>query len=157
MLTPVSAHGFDALSSPGSDPSDENDRLAGYAIDGNPATAWQTQYYDGNPVFGGLKTGTGLILDMGRQVRLRSVTVTFGPTPGADVSIEVGNDNTLAASTLSTFTTVATARDVGGTYTFECTSAARGRYVLIWFTKLPPAGSDKFEAEIFNIVVRGSG
>ena len=29
--------------------------------------------------------------------------------------------------------------------------------MLIWFTKLPPAGSDKFEAEIFNIVVRGSG
>ena len=157
VLTPVSAHGFDALSSPVRDPSDEDDRLAGYAIDGNPTTAWQTLYYDGNPVFGGLKTGSGLILDMGRQVRLTSVTVTFGPTPGADVSIEVGNDNTLAASTLSTFTTVATARDVGGTYTFECTSAARGRYVLIWFTKLPPAGSDKFEAEISNIVVRGSG
>jgi len=157
VLTPVSAHGFDALSSPGHDPSDEDDRQAGYAIDGNPTTAWQTLYYDGNPVFGGLKTGSGLILDMGRQVRLTSVTVTFGPTPGADVSIEVGNDNTLAASTLSTFTTVATARDVGGTYTFECTSAARGRYVLVWFTKLPPAGSDKFEAEIFNIVVRGSG
>jgi hypothetical protein len=27
--------------------------------------------------------------------------------------------------------------------------------VLIWFTKLPPAGRDKFQAQIFNIVVRG--
>ena len=79
VVTPVSAHGFDALTSPGSDPGDENDDLASYAIDGNPATAWQTQYYYGNPVFSGLKTGTGLILDMGRPVRLRSVTVTFGP------------------------------------------------------------------------------
>ena len=157
VLTPVSAHGFDALSSPGSDPGDEVDNLAGDAIDGDPATAWPTQYYDGNPVFGGLKTGTGLILDMGRQVRLRSVTVTFGPTPGADVGIEVGNENTLAASTLSTFTTVARARDVGGRYTFKCTGSAQGRYVLIWFTKLPPAGSDRFQAQIFNIVVRGSG
>lgn len=145
MLTPVSAS------------SGENGSLAGYAIDGNPATAWQTYYYLGNPVFGGLKTGSGLILDMGRQVRLSSVTVTFGPTPGADVSIEVGNDDTFAASAPSTFTTVATAQDVGGTHTFECSSGPQGRYVLIWLTKLPPAGSNQFHAEIFNIVVRGSG
>jgi putative peptide zinc metalloprotease protein len=155
VLPPVSAHGFDALRSPSSDPGDENNDLARYAIDGNPATAWQTQYYY-NPVFSGLKTGTGLILDMGRPVRLRSVTVTFGPAPGANVAIEVGNHNTRAASTLSTFTTVAKAQDVGGTYTFTCTGAAQGRYVLIWFTKLPPAGSGRFQALIFNIVVRGS-
>jgi putative peptide zinc metalloprotease protein len=157
VLTPVSAHGFDALSSPGSDPSDENDNQAEYAIDGDPATAWHTQYYIGSPAFGGLKEGAGLILDMGKQVKLSSVTVTFGATPGADVSIEAGNDNTLAASTLSTFTTVATGHDIGGTYTFKSTRPAAGRYVLIWFTKLPPLGSGKFEAEIFNIGVRGSG
>jgi hypothetical protein len=29
--------------------------------------------------------------------------------------------------------------------------------VLIWFTKLPPAGSGGFQARIFNIVVRGWG
>jgi putative peptidoglycan lipid II flippase len=139
---------------PASASSGENDSLAGYAIDENPATAWQTYYYLGNPVFGGLKTGSGLILDMGRQARLSSVTVTFGPTPGADVSIEVGND-TFAASAPSTFTTVAMAQDVGGTYTFECSGTARGRYVLIWLTKLPPADSGQFHAEIFNIVVRG--
>jgi putative peptide zinc metalloprotease protein len=155
VLTPVSAQGFDALRSPASDPGDENNDLARYAIDGNPATAWQTQYYY-NPVFSGLKTGTGLMLDMGRPVRLRSVTITFGPAPGADVSIEVGNQNTRAASTLSTFTTVAKAQDVGGTYTFTCTGTARGRYVLIWFTKLPPAGSGRFQALIFNTVIRGS-
>jgi putative peptide zinc metalloprotease protein len=156
VLTPVSAHGFDALTGPGNDPGDENDYLARYAIDGNPATAWETQYYYGNPVFSGLKTGTGLILDMGRPVRLRSVTVTFGPVPGADVSIEVGDHNTRAAATLSTFTTVASAQDIGGTYTFTCTGQAQGRYVLIWFTKLPPAGGG-FQARIFNVVVRGSG
>jgi putative peptide zinc metalloprotease protein len=157
VLMPVSAHGFDALTGPGSDPGDENDDLARYAIDGNPSSAWQTQHYFGNPVFAGLKTGTGLILDMGRPIRLRSVTVTFGPAPGADVSIEVGNHNTRATSTLSTFTTVARAQDIGGTYTFTCTGPARGRYVLIWFTKLPPAGSGGFQARIFNIVVRGWG
>src|SRR5689334_4616609 len=122
LLRPVSAHGFDPLDTQG-DPNDENDGLAGYAIDGNPATAWRSQYYLGSPVFGGLKTGSGLILDMGRRVRLRSVRVAFGNEPGtgagADVAIKLGDSDTLAASTLATFTTVASADDVGGTHTFR--------------------------------------
>jgi len=158
LLTPVSAHGFDPLDTQG-DPSNENDCLAGYAIDGNPATAWRSQYYLGSPVFGGLKTGSGLILDMGRRVRLRSVRVAFGNEPrtasGADVAIELGDSDTLAASTLATFTTVASADDVGGTHTFRTSSPARGRYVLIWFTKLPPVGPDRFQAEIYGTTVRG--
>jgi putative peptide zinc metalloprotease protein len=156
VLTPVSAHGFDALSSPDADPGDENDDQAGYAIDGNPATAWSTQRYLASPFFGGLKSGTGLILDMGRRVRLRSVTVTFGPAPGTDVAIEIGNDDTLAAATLPTFTTVATAYGIGGLHTFTTDSKATGRYVLIWFTKLPPDVHGGFAAQIYNIVVRGS-
>src|SRR5579875_1069422 len=156
VLEPVSAAGFDALEGLQRDPSDENTDEARYAIDGDPETAWHTQYYIGNPVFGGLKTGTGLILDMGRKVRLSSVTVTFGPTPGADVSIEVGNDDTLAAATLATFATVARADGIGGTHTFTVSRPATGRYVLIWLTRLPPLGSGRFGAEIFNIIVRGS-
>jgi hypothetical protein len=167
LLRPVSAHGFDPLDTQG-DPNDENDALAGYAIDGNPATAWRSQYYLGNPVFGGLKAGSGLILDMGRRVRLRSVTVTFGAEPGADVAVEIGGSHTiggshiidgngtLAAPTLGTFTTVATADGVGGTHTFRTSSPARGRYLLIWFTRLPPAGPDRFQAEVYGITVRGS-
>jgi putative peptide zinc metalloprotease protein len=154
VLTAVSAHGFDALSR--SDPGDENDDQAGYVIDGDPETAWSTQHYLDSPFFGGLKTGTGLILDMGRRVRLRSVIVTFGAAPGADVAIEIGNDDTLAAATLSTFTTVATADDIGGTHTFPTHSAATGRYVLIWFTKLPPDVRGGYAAQIYNIVIRGS-
>ena len=154
LLTPASAHGFDPLSS--NDPGDENDDLAAYAIDGNPSTAWQTQRYLGSPLLGGLKKGTGLILDMGGQVRLSSITVTFGSAPGADVAIEIGDDNTLAPASLASFTVVATADGVGGTYTFQTASRAQGRYVLIWFTKLPPAAEGGFQAQIFNIVIRGS-
>lgn len=159
VLTPVSAHGFDALSTPAQDSGNENDNMASLAIDGNPRTAWQTQYYFGNPAFGGLKQGSGLILDMGQPVHLSSVEVMFGSVPGADVRIEVGNDNTRAPGTLNSFTTVAHADNVGGTHTFQAHGNAKGRYVLIWFTKLPPrtAGSQhEFQAEIFNIVVRGS-
>ena len=159
VLRPVAAHGFDALSTPGDDPGNENDQLANLAIDGNPSTSWNTQFYIGNPVFGGTKTGTGLILDMGRQVRLSSVRVTFGSIPGADVQIKLGNNNTRAPSTLSSFKTVASATNVAGTHTFAVHSSATGRYVLIWFTKLPPqspGSSNRFEAKIYNVAVRGS-
>jgi hypothetical protein len=159
VLRPVAAHGFDALSSPSDDPGNENDQLANLAIDGNPSTSWNTQFYIGNPVFGGTKTGTGLILDMGRQVRLSSVRVTLGPIPGADVQIKLGNNNDRAPSTLSSFTTVARGTNLAGTHTFTVSSRATGRYVLIWFTKLPPqsaGSSNRFEAKIYNVVVRGS-
>jgi ActR/RegA family two-component response regulator len=99
--------------------------------------------------------GTGLIVDMGRKVRIKSVTVTFGTVPGADVSIMVGDHDILAAATLPTFTAVATADGVGGRRTFGATQAVRGRYVLIWFTKLPLVSLVKYEAEIFNAVFRG--
>ena len=45
-----------------------------------------------------------------------------------------------------------------GNTTFNVTSNATGRYVLIWLTDLPPlAGSaDQYQAQIYNVVVRGS-
>ncbi|HZC42117.1 MAG TPA: protein kinase family protein [Streptosporangiaceae bacterium] len=158
-LTPLSAHGFDALSTPSDDPGNENDDMAAKAIDGNLKTAWQTQYYLGSPVFGGTKSGTGLILDMGSAVRLSSVQVTFGNVPGANARIELGNSSTRAPGTLQSFTTVASADDVSGTHTFQVSSSATGQYLLIWFTKLPPRSASshsQYQGDIFNIVVRGS-
>ena len=138
VLTPLSAHGFDVFDTTDTD-QDENDGEAPLAIDGNPRTAWHTLFYLNNPVFGGLKKGSGLILDMGKPVKLSNVEVLFGPTAGADVQIELGNNNTLSPAALSSFTTVARADNIpGGDYTFHASDSATGRYVLIWFTKLPP-------------------
>jgi hypothetical protein len=156
LLPPLSAQGFDAYNL--ADTGDENSQAASLAIDGNAATDWTSQYYF-SPVFGGLKPGSGLMLDMGKPVRLSSVEIQFGPEAGADVRIEIGNTNARDPATVSALTTVAHANDVGGTHTFTAHGTAVGRYVLVWFTKLPPmpGGSGKYMAEIFNIVLRGSG
>jgi hypothetical protein len=72
----------------------------------------------------------------------------------------VGNDGSRSQASHATFTTVAQANGIGGTHTFSSQSSARGRYVLIWFTRLPPKAhgpKNQFEAEIFNIIVKGSG
>ena len=104
----------------------------------------------------GLKKGSGLILDMGRPVRVSSVIITSRRERGADVSIEVGNHDAPAAVTLSTFRAVASADGIDGTSTINVARPVRGRYVLIWFTRLPSAGAGRVAAGSFNIVVRGS-
>jgi hypothetical protein len=159
VLAPQDAGGFDPLSSAADDPHNENSYQAHFAIDQSPATAWESQWY-ASARFGGTKAGTGLILDMGRPVRLSSVAVTLGDVPGADVRIEVGNSNTRSPDTLQSFTTVARGFNLAGSHTFGVQSTARGRYLLIWFTKLPPksaSSASQYEAKVFNVVVRGSG
>lgn len=157
VLTPVGAEGFDALGL-ASDPGDEDNAGAKFAIDGSPSTAWHTQFYENYPRFGNLKAGTGLLLDMGKQVSLSSVQITFGPTAGANVAIEVGNSNAISPTGLASFSKVAKRKHVdGGTQLFRTSSAPKGRYVLIWFTKLPPNNAGQFQAFVYNVVVRGSG
>ncbi len=120
-----------------------------------PVAAWQTRHYPGSTLPGGLKKGSGLILDMGRPVSVSSIMITSGRQRGADVSIEVGNYDAPPAVTLSAFRAVGSADGIGGTYTIKVARPVRGRYVLIWFTKLPSAGAGRFAAGTFNIVVRG--
>jgi hypothetical protein len=54
-------------------------------------------------------------------------------------------------------TPVTPATAVSGSHTFKPTRAATGRYVLIWFTNLPPDPNGKYYmAQVFNVTVRGS-
>src|SRR5579872_126048 len=155
VLTPVSANSFDAL---GNDGGDEDGSGAKYAIDNNPGTFWHTDYYFTYPNLGNLKKGTGLILDMGKQVRLSQVVVQFGAACCTDVEIEIGNDASPVPSALSSFTEVASSTTAHGSTTFDVRGSTTGRYVLIWMTRLPPlaGSSNQYEAQIYNVVVRGS-
>jgi hypothetical protein len=154
VLKPVSANSFDAY---GNDAGNEDGGDAKYAIAGLSGKFWHTSYYLNYPAFGNLKPGTGLILDMGRQVRLSQVVVQFGNACCAHVQIEIGDNNTPAPATLSTFTPVQGTTSAAGVTTFNVTSKKTGRYVLIWITYLPPlAGqSGEYEAQIYNVAVHG--
>ena len=151
-LTPVSATVYNPLGS-----SDDDDPAeAAKAIDGNASTFWHTSYYLGHQ-FGNLKKGTGLILDMGRTVRLSQLTVQFGTSCCTHVLIEVGNSNTASAAALSTFTPVQSSSAAHGSTTFDVTKQTAGRYVLIWITDLPPldGSTGRYETMIYNITARG--
>jgi hypothetical protein len=149
VLTPVSAAAFGGGGG-------DNGAQAPLAIDGQPATDWTTDSYQGSPRFGNLYRGTGLVLDMGKQVSVSSVAVTFGQVPGSHVRIEVGNSAPGLAPAGAT--TLGRSSDAINTITFTGHHAATGRYVFIWFTLLAPqAGAPgHYQADVFNVVVRGS-
>jgi hypothetical protein len=158
VLVPVQATGFDPLRSAADDRSNENTQYAPNAIDSDMRSAWDSQWYR-TAEFGGLKTGAGLLLDMGKAVTFRSVVVTFGSIPGATVKLLVGNSATRSAANLASMTTIASANDVSGQVTFRISSSATGRFLVIWFTQLPPkpGGGHWFMAAVYNVVVRGIG
>lgn len=140
----------------GSDSEDAQD--AAKAIDGNPATFWHTEFYLGNSKFGGLKQGTGLILNMGRRVRLSQVQALFGSQCCTTAEIYLGNSNVMSTNALSHFTLVGASARVSGSHVYTINSNATGRYVLLWITNLPPLQGQPgaFEAQVYNIAVRGS-
>ena len=90
---------------------------------------------------------------MGRTVTISTVRVLLGPLPGADFQVSVG----AVAPSLTRPPAVARASDAGGQVSLHLTSPARGRYVLIWFTQLPPAdaSSGTFQASVYNVTLEG--
>jgi cytoskeletal protein RodZ len=140
----ASATAFGPYSSRGGD-NPQNARLA---IDGRPG-AWHTDWYT-TPRFGNLYPGTGLLLDMGRPVTITAVRLTLGPAAGAIFQIRVGD-----RPRLRDLTRVARSAGPGGAIRLRLPSPAHGRYVLVWFTRLPPGPAGTFEAKVFGVAVKG--
>jgi Helix-turn-helix domain len=141
-LVPVSVAAF----GPG---GGDNPQLARQAIGGQPGGGWRTDWYS-TARFGNLYPGTGLLLDMGRPVTLTAAQVALGRVRGANLQIRVG-----AAPALAGLQPVAHAADAGGVVRFRFAAPARGRYVLIWFTRLPADPSGTFQAQVWNVRLDG--
>jgi hypothetical protein len=94
--------------------------------------------------------GTGLIVDMGRPVTVTAVRVTLGPAAGAHFQIRVGNQPALAG-----LAPVAGSAGPGGVVKLTLASPAQGRYVLVWFTRLPPDPAGTYKAAVYGISVKG--
>ena len=154
VLTPAGDNTFNIF---GTDDEDAAD--APLAIDSKPGTFWATDSYKAYPKFGNLKSGTGLIIDMGRPVRLNQVEVQFGTDGSTTAEIYLGNSNAMSKTALNNFTKVAPAATASGDHVYTINSSATGRYVLIWLTgDLPamPGSPGQYQARIYNVVVRGA-
>jgi cytoskeletal protein RodZ len=144
-LRPASAAAFGPYGSGQGD----SPQLARLAIDGSPATAWHTDWYT-TARFGNLYPGTGLLVDMGGPVTITAVQLTLGSAPGADVQLRVGT-----APALKDLPPVARAANADGVVHLRPATPAHGRYVLIWFTSLPPDPAGTFQARVYDIRLDG--
>ena len=126
----------------------DDPQQAALAVSGNPATPWQTDWYT-TAYFGNLYSGTGLLLDMGRTVTISSVQLSL-VNPGADLQLQAGNSPVMAD-----LHTVATSAGAGSTVQLSLTSPVHARYLLIWFTKLPPDNAGTYQASVYDIKIRG--
>jgi len=142
----ASAAGF----GPGGLADGDNSRIASYAITRGAPAPWQSQWY-ATPQFGNLKQGTGLLLDLGRTATITSVRIDLASYQGANLQLRVGDTD----GALSSLRVAAVADDVGGTVRLHLRSPQQARYVLIWFTLLPPNGAGQYQASVYHVVVNG--
>jgi helix-turn-helix protein len=132
---------------PGGTGQGDSPQLARQALAGN-AAPWHSDWYT-TAHFGNLQSGTGLLLDMGRNVTITSVRIVLGNQHGADVALRIGDSTTLAR-----MRPAAHANGAGGVVRLT-TAPTRGRYVLVWFTRLPPDQAGTFQVSVYDISLRG--
>ncbi len=124
----------------------DNPQIAQFAITRDASLPWQNQWQSQwyvTPEFGMLKTGTGLLLDMGRRVTITSVALELGPYAGADLQLRAGNTATLPGLRVA-----ARVNGAGSTLRLRLRSPRTARYLLIWFTLLPPNGAGQYQARV---------
>jgi serine/threonine protein kinase len=119
---PITLRGVGAYAPVGGD--GEHDAQAPNATDGDQATFWETEHYRS----GLRKDGVGVVVDAGRNVAAKSITVSTD-TPGFTATILAGD------SPSGGFAPDASSEQVGSQTTF----ALRGhpaRYYVVWITDL---------------------
>jgi transcriptional regulator with XRE-family HTH domain len=146
-VTPVSATAF----GPGGAGQGDNPQLAALAIGGRGASGWQTNWYT-TARFGGLQSGTGLLLDLGKPVTVSSVRIALGRASGGALELRAGN-----VPVLADLRPVSPSAGTGGTLTLDPRRPVRARYLLIWFTRLPPDSSGTYQATIYHVSLTGTG
>ncbi|PKH42258.1 Protein kinase domain-containing protein [Nocardioides alpinus] len=144
-FTDLTADDFDPQ---GSAPREENPDSVPNVLDGDPTTSWSTSSYLQNFGPAGLKTGVGLVVDLGATKGVRRVVVS------------VEGQTSLAAYVTSTAPTgVAGLTPVGtasGTdeLAIDLDEAVSGQYVTIWLTLLPEVDGE-FRGTISEVQVLG--
>ena len=125
----------------------ENDDLAKYALDRDPLTAWTTvTYYD--PYLGG-KPGVGLRVDLGAPRQVTSVDLKLVGA-NSDFEVLIGDKRFADPEKYRTFAEVTGA---GTNILLRSARPMSGRYVVVWFTRLPWIDGG-YRGGVRSIVVR---
>ncbi|GAA1801462.1 protein kinase family protein [Planosporangium flavigriseum] len=136
-------------------------------VDGDPTTVWRTDQYQGDPNFGTLKSGMGLLFDLGSEKHVVSVKVQLA-TPGATMELRASSAPPSDTGTYASVTTEGNAlkingadftlvgevkQDAGTTVVLPGPPDSPVRYLAIWITKLPPLGGGKYQVGVQDVAV----
>jgi putative peptidoglycan lipid II flippase len=152
-IQPLTVSAVNDLDPQGEDTA-ENPELVERVIDGNVRTGWRTTTYFGQPDLGGLKTGVGVVLDLGGPRELSSVRVRLagGPT---DVSVYASSPGASEPRSLKGLRRIAELDAAGPDASVSLPTGFLTRYVVVWLTELPEVEPDSFRGEIREITVEG--
>lgn len=82
---------------------------------------------------------------------ITAARITLGRAHGASFQLRVG-----AGPAPASLRPVAGAANAGGgVVRLRLTRPARGRYVLLWFTRLPPGPAGTFQASVYSLQLEG--
>lgn len=123
----------------------EHDEELGALLDGAPSTAWTSERYDG-PGFGNLKDGLGLGVDLGAAHRVAAVDLLAARAGGVEV---YASEEPLAAPEGDP---VAVTGPLDGDTSIALPDGVDARFLLVWFTDVPPAGERR--VQVGELVVR---
>lgn len=134
---------------PGGTAQGDNPQQAALVLNRRDRAGWHTDWY-ATARFGNLQPGTGLLLNMGRPVTVTRARIQLGPAAGGAVELRAGD-----SASLGQLRVVARAANAGGAQTVRISSPVAARYLLIWFTALPPDGRGTYEATIYTVILDG--
>jgi hypothetical protein len=144
--TPVSIAGIDVWMNT-LDHTPDNPGQTSLAFDGNPNTAWNTDFYK-TSTFGGLYSGEGLAIRLDGKHTLKQLSVTT-PSTGWSASVYVATSEPANGQPVTAWGSPTDSKsNVGGSTTFSL-GGKSGSWVLLWLTDLGPT----FHAEVAEVKV----
>jgi len=120
----------------------EGDSSLDEAHDQDPTTSWETERYT-SPAFGGLKTGVGVLVDLGSPAPVSKVSLTV--PAGEQLQLYAAPTATAPPAALTDLSAVTgptdSAADPATSTDLVPRTPTTSRYWLVWLTRLPPASS----------------
>jgi hypothetical protein len=142
----VAADDFD----PEGDPPEENPDDAPNAVDGDPETSWSTSTYQQQLGPTGLKTGVGLLLDLGTTREVDALELDLAGE-GTTFDVFLTDESPTGVAGLTAAGQEELPDGVVG-----LTGARSGRYLVLWLTALPPTDDGRFRGEVVDLQVLAS-
>ena len=119
-------------------------------LDGDSETFWSSEGYRSSE-FSGLKSGLGVILDLGESAAVREVTLELPSESGG--TIHVTDDGGYADGNELGDLAAAGSFSGEGSVTVTLEQPVTGRYVIVWFTEISDGGEQWYRARLAGATV----